>query len=181
MTYCIEERGMDQPLTIQPHQVASNPALDQTTPADYINPTTTTPGLNFTSMNPQINVTLIQRAALTLIYLPTNLPNQPTNVLQFGVQFTYPNGTISEEFQSAIPSANGTITTIPSTPAPSETTTTTSTPSGVVPPSDDSPQVDLPANFHVPNSTVVTINIKSTIDNLNASGVCIISMNLISR
>jgi hypothetical protein len=173
MNYCTEELGMNQPLTIQPSQVTSNPPSDQTTPSGDINPTTTTtPGLNFSSPNPQINITLDQPASLTVIYLPVDRPNQPTNVDQFTVVFVYPNGTTSQEFTSEIPSAGSTTTTTPSTGAPSETTTTPS-PGGIVPPSDVSPQVDLPPNFQVPNGTIVIINITSTIDSLNPTGVSV--------
>jgi hypothetical protein len=171
---------MDQPLTIQPSQVASDSSLDQTTPAGDINPTTSTSGLNFTSKNPQIYVTLVNPAALTLIYVPTNRPNEQTNVKQFGVQIAFPNGTVSEEFISEIPSASTTSTTIATTGAPPETTTTPST-SGVVPPSDVSPQVDLPPNSRVPAGTQLIITIKSTQNDANPSGVCIILMQFISR
>ncbi len=179
-SFCLEERGMDQPLTIQPSQVASDSSLDQTTPSGDINPTTSTSGLNFTSKNPQINVTLVHPAALTLIYVPTNRPNEQTNVKQFGVQIAFPNGTVSEEFISEIPSASTTPTTITTTGAPLETTTTPST-SGVVPPSDVSPQVDLPPNSRVPAGTQLIITIKSTQNDANPSGVCIILIQFISR
>jgi hypothetical protein len=174
MNYCTEELGMNQPLTIQPNQVTSSPPSDQTTPSGDINPTTTTttPGLNFSSPNPQINITLDQPASITVIYLPVDRPNQPTNVDQFTVVFVYPNGTTSEEFTSEIPSTGSTTTTTPSTGAPSATTAIP-TPSGIVPPSGVSPQVDLPPNFQVPNGTIVIVNITSTTDNLPATGVCI--------
>jgi hypothetical protein len=172
MNYCTEENGMNQPLTIQPTQVTSNQTYDQTaSPAD-INPTTTSPGINFPSTNPLINITLNQPATLTLIYLPTDRPNQPTNVNEFSVVFVYPNGTPSVEFISQIPSSSGTTTstTTPSTGASSETTTTPS-PSGIVPPSNVSPQVDLPPNFQVPNGTVLMIMITSTNDSASPYGV----------
>jgi hypothetical protein len=170
MNYCVEENGMNQPLTIQPNQVSSNQPFDQTTPSTGdINPTTTTPGLNFPSTNPLINVTLDQPAALTVIYVPTDRPNQPTNVEQFVVTFVYPNGTTSQTFLSQTPSISGTT---PSAGVPSETTTTLPTPSGVVPPSADSPQVDLPPNFQVPANTIVIINITSTTYNTPPTGVC---------
>ncbi len=165
---------MNQPLTIQPNQVTSSPPSDQTTPSSDINPTTTTktPGLNFSAPNPQINITLDQPASLTVIYLPVDRPNQPTNVDQFTVVFFYPNGTTSQQFTSEIPSTGSTTTTTPSTGAPSATTTTPS-PSGIVPPSNVSPQVDLPPNFQVPNGTIVIINIASTTDNSNPTGVSV--------
>jgi len=50
-------------------------------------------------------------------------------------------------------------------------TATTPSPSGIVLPSDVSPQVDLPPNFQVPNGTIVIINITSTTDNSNPTGV----------
>jgi hypothetical protein len=179
MNYCTETKGMNQPLTIQPDQVISNPPSTPTTPPADINPTTSisTPGLNFTSPYPQINITLDQPATITLIYLPTDRPNQPSNVNQFTVVFLYPNGTPSQEFTSNSPSTTGTTTptttiTTSSTGAPSETTTTPRPP-GVVPPSDSSPQVDLPPNFQLPNGTVVIINIISTTDQASPYGVCI--------
>jgi hypothetical protein len=161
MNYCVEENGMNQPLTIQPNQLTSNQPYNQTTPATGdINPTTTTLGLNFPSTGPLINITLVQPATLTLVYLPTDRPNQPTNVEQFALVFVYPNGTISDQFTSQTPSTSGTT---PSSGVPSGTTTTTATtPSGIVPPSDVSPQVDLPPNFQVPNGTVLMIMITST-------------------
>jgi hypothetical protein len=183
INYCAEENGMNQPLTIRSDQVTSNPPSTPTTPSADINPTTSTstPGLNFTSPSPQINITLDQPAAITVIYLPTDRPNQPANVNQFTVVFVYPNGTTSQEFTSSSPSTSGTTTTTatPSTGAPSETTTTPS-PIGVVLPSDSSPQVDLPPNFYLPAGTIVIINITSTQDQLPATGVCIVCIFLVS-
>jgi hypothetical protein len=170
MNYCIQENGMNQPLTIQPNQVASSPLNEQTTPQGDINPTTSTLGFSFSSPNPQINITFDQPATLTLIYLPVDRPNQPTNVNEFGLVFLYPNGTISQEYTSQIPSPTGTTTTTPSTGAPSETTITPST-SGIVSPSDSSPQVDLPPNLQVPNGTVLIIRITSTTDTESPRGV----------
>jgi choice-of-anchor A domain-containing protein len=161
MNYCTEENGMNQPLTIQP---------DQTTPQGDINPTTSTPGLNLPSSNPQITITLDQPATLTLIYIPTDRPDQPTNVEQFVVVFVYPNNTSSQTFPSEILSPTTTTSATPSTGAPSETSTTTST-SGIVPPSDVSPQVNLPPNFRVPEGTTVIINITSTTGGSPPTGV----------
>jgi choice-of-anchor A domain-containing protein len=162
MNYCIEENGMNQPLTIQPNQVASNQLFAQTTPpTGNINPTTSTPGLNFPSTSPLINITLVQPATLTLIYLPTDRPNQPTNVEQFALLFFYPNGTTSDEFISQTPFSSGTTTTTPTTP------------SEVVPPSAVSPQVDLPPNFQVPNGTILMIMITSTQNYDSPRGVSI--------
>jgi hypothetical protein len=168
MNYCVEEKGMNQPLTIPSDKVTSDQPFEQTTPTNGdINPTTTTPGLDFPSIKPTINVTLDQPAALTVIYVPTDRPNQPTNVDQFTVTFVYPNGTTSEPFTSKPPSTTGTTTP----PTPSGATTPT-TPSGVVPPSANSPQVDLPPNFEVPEGTKVVITITSTDDNKPPTGVC---------
>lgn len=172
MNYCTEEQGMNQPLSIQPNQVRSNPAPEETTPPGDINPTSTTPGLKFPSMIPQINVTLDQPAALTLIYLPVDRPNEPSNVNEFRVLFVYPNGTTSQEFASQIPSTSETTTVTTPSGIPSETSTTPST-SLVFPPSDVSPQVDLPPNFRVPAGTTVMIIITSTTDSLNPTGVCL--------
>jgi hypothetical protein len=182
MSYCIQENGMNQPLTIQPDQVTSYPPYDQTTPQGDINPTSTTPGLNFPSTNPLINITLNQPASLTLIYIPTNRPNQPTNVDQFSVVFVYPNGTTSS-FTSQIPSVSSTTTTTitppPSTGVSSQTSTTPS-PSGFIPPSDFSPQVDLPPDFQVPAGTIIILNITSTTDSSNPSNVCTIYLPIVS-
>ena len=165
MNYCAEENGMNQPLTIQPNQVTSNQSYNEAT--GNINPTSTTPGLDFPSPNPLINITLIQPATLTLIYLPTDRPIQQTNVQQFEVIFAYPNGT-TREFTSQTPSTSGTTTITPSTGVPSEPTTTSS---GLVPPSNVSPQVDLPPNFQVPSGTVLMITITSTENFDSAQGV----------
>jgi hypothetical protein len=175
MNYCVEENGMNQPLTIQPNQVTSNQPYNQTTPATGdINPTTSTLGLNFPSTNPLINITLDQPASLTLVYVPTDRPNQPTNVNRFVVVFVYPNGTSSQPFPSQILSTSGTTTTTPSSIGlPSGTSMTTpTTPSGVVPPSDVSPQVNLPPNFQVPQSTIITISGITTTDGFSPTGVC---------
>jgi len=161
MYYCTEENGMNQPLTIQP---------GQTTPSGDINPTTSTPGLSLPSSNPQINITLDQPATLTLIYIPTNRPDQPTNVEQFVVVFVYPNNTSSQPFPSEILSPTTTTSTTPSTGASSETSTTSST-SVTIPPLGASPQVDLPPNFRVPEGTTLIINITSTLAGTPPTGV----------
>ena len=171
MNYCVEENGMNQPLTIQPNQFISYPSPNQTTPSGNINPTSTTPGLDFPTKNPKINVTLDQPATLTVIYVPVDRPKQPSNVNGFTVVFVYPNGDVSPPFNSEIPSG-GSTTTTPSSGVPSETTTTPST-SGIVPPSDVSPQVDLPTNFRLPTGTVIVITITSTNDKLNPHDVSI--------
>jgi hypothetical protein len=172
MNYCTEENGMNQPLTIQPNQVTSNQPYDQTTSPADINPTTTSPGINFPSTNPLINITLTQPATLTLIYLPTDRPNQPTNVNEFSVVFVYPNGNLSALFTSEIPSSSGTTsTTTTQSTSTLSGTSTTQTPSDIIPPSNVSPQVDLPPNFQVPNGTVLMIMITSTNDSASPYGV----------
>jgi len=172
MNYCVEENGMNQPLSISPQQVTSSPSNDQTTPLNNINPTLTSPGIDFPSPNPQINVTTNQPASLTVIYIPTNIPNQPTTVEQFTVTFVFPNGTTSQTFPSTTPSSTTTTTPSPSTSVPGETTTTPSATS-IVPPSGVSPQVDLPPNFKVPENTTIIIQITSTTNDSPATGVCI--------
>ena len=175
MNYCTEEKGMNAPLTIQPNQTTFNPSPDQTTPTGGdINPTTTTPGLNFPT-NPQINVTFDQPATLTVVYLPVDRPNEPSNVNTFTIVFVYPNGTSSPPLNSQIPLTGASTTTTPSSGAASETTTTPAT-SGIVPPSDVSPQVDLPPNFRVPEGTTIVITITSTTNQLPPTGVCINSL-----
>jgi hypothetical protein len=172
MNFCVEEKGMNQPLTITPDQIQSNPQSQQTTPPGDINPTPGTPGLNYPSPNPQINVTLNQPTTLTVIYLPVDTPNQPSNVQTFQVVFVYPNGTTSTPFTSIIPSTSTTTTTpSPSAGAPSQPLTTPST-ATVVLPSSTSPQVDLPPNFQLPPNTIVVITITSTTNGLNPTGVC---------
>jgi hypothetical protein len=168
MNYCVEEKGMNQPLRIQPEQVKSNPLPDGTTPGD-INPTGTTRGLNFSTSNPQINITFDQPAKLTVFYILIDRPEQPSNVDAFTVVFIYPDGTTSPPFNSKIPSPGATTTTTASSGAPSETTPSTT---GVFGPSAGSPQVDLPKNFQVPKGTIASITITSTSDKLNPRDVC---------
>lgn len=169
MNYCAEEKGMNQPLTILPNQVTSNPPPETTTTSNNINPISTTPGLDYPSKSPEINVTLDQPATLTLIYIPVDRPNYPSNVIEFVVQFIYPNNTISNEFVSKIPS-EGKTTTTPSAIPPSETTTPS--PTTIALPSDKSPQVDLPPNFQLEKGTTIKITITSTKDESNVNGVC---------
>lgn len=156
MSYCTEQKGMNQPLTIKPTQVTSNPPPETT---GDINPTLNTPGLNYPSMNPQINVTLVQPATLTLIYIPVDRQDRPSNVDKFIVKFVYPDGTTPLQFTSEIPSK--TETTISSG---TTTTTTTLSTTVVFPPSDASPRVNLPPNFTLPNGTIIVIDVTSTSD-----------------
>jgi hypothetical protein len=175
MNYCTQQTGMNQPLTITPNQVTSNPPPQSTTPLSGINPTSTTPGVDFPTPNPQINVTLNQPATLTVVYLPVDRPNQPSNVQQFQVVFVYPNGTTSTPFTSTTASIPSTTSTSTSTTTPSGQTPsfifTTSGTTTIVPPSNVSPQVDLPPNFQVPTDTIIVITITSTINGTNPSGV----------
>ena len=178
MNYCTEVKGMNQPLTIQPGQMTSNPSPSpspsSSQPSD-INPTSTTPGLSFSKPTPQINITIVKETTITIIYIPTDRPNQPTNVKQFVIVFVFPNNTRTPDTPSTVPSTSATTTTTttttPATGASSTTTTTPST-SAIVPPSDRSPQVDLPANFRVPTGTIIIITIISTTDQQNPTGVC---------
>jgi hypothetical protein len=171
MNFCVEENGMNQPLTITSSQVQFDSPPTQST---GINPTPTTPGLTFTTPNPRISVTLNQPTTLTVIYLPVDRPNNPSNVKDFAVVLTYPNGTTSTPYTSTTPSTSSPTTTTTPTPsagAPSAASTTPS-PAGVVPLSDVSPRVDLPPNFDIPQNTVVTIMITTTTDGSNPTGVC---------
>jgi hypothetical protein len=182
MNFCTEEKGMNQPLTITPDQIQSNPSPTPTTPPGDINPTPGTPGLNYPSPNPQINVTLNQPATLTVIYLPVDKPNQPSNVQTFQVVFVYPNGTTSQPYTSIIPSTSTTTATTTTTSSlsagiPSATSTPPS-PTAIVPPLGLSPQVDLPPNFQVPSNTTVVITITSTTNGSNPTGVCKIFISL---
>jgi hypothetical protein len=171
MNYCVENNGMNQPLTFNTSQVTSNP--QPTTSLSNINPTTNSPGVNYSTMNPEINMTMSQPATLTVIYLPNDRPNQPSNVQQFIVQFIYPNGTKSDIMNSTIaPSPSSTTTSTPSTTGSSTTTTTPPSTTGFVLPSSASPQVNLPANFNVPSGTIVIIFITSTTDSQYPHSVC---------
>ena len=170
MNYCTQQNGMNQPLTITPDQVTSNPLPQPTTPLSGINPTSTTPGLDFPTPNPQINVTLNQPATLTVVYLPVDRPNQPSNVQQFQVVFIYPNGSTSPTFTSTTASIPSTTSTSTTTTTPSTIFTTSGT-TTIVPPSNVSPQVNLPLNFQVPQYTTLIITITSTINGNNSTGV----------
>ncbi|CAF5088956.1 unnamed protein product, partial [Rotaria sp. Silwood1] len=170
MNYCIEEKGMNQPLYIPRSKVSSNPPPERIT-SDGINPTPTTPGFNYPSTNPVINITLEQPVTLTLIYLPVDRSINPTNVNEFVVQFFYPNGTNSTIFTSKIPSKGKKTTRTPSGIL-SQTTTIPSI-DGIVLPSDMSPQVDLSPNFQVPQQTTIKITITSTKNISKARGVAI--------
>jgi hypothetical protein len=143
------------------------------TSSTNINPISTTTGFTFTTPNPQIRVTLDRPTTLTLIYLPVDRPNQPSNVQQFQVVFVYPTGSPSPSFTSTIPSTND-ITTLTTTPSAGTTPPIFTTPRAItiVPPSNVSSQVDLPPNFQVPQNTVVEITITSTINGSNPTGVC---------
>ena len=178
MNYCTEQQGMNQPQYIDSTQVTSNPPPQPTTQGS-LNPTSTTPGLDYPSPTPNINITFIQPATLTLIYLPVDRSNQPSNVNAFTVVFYYPNGTTSKDYPSEKPpigattpiTSTSTSTGSPlSTGIPPETTTTPST-NVVFPPSNISPRVNLPPNFNVPNGTVLSITVTSTTDETNAVGV----------
>ena len=159
---------MNQPLTIQPGQVSFDSPSNQSPSSTDINPTSTTTGFTFTTTpNPRINVTLDQPTTLTVIYLPNDRPNQPSNVKDFGVVFIYPDGSKSQPFTSTTVSTSSAIT---STTTPSAGTTPGTT--TVVPPSDVSPRVDLPTNFDVPAKTTMIIMITSTTDGLYPTGVC---------
>ena len=173
MNYCVENNGMNQPLTIQPSQVTSNPPPSNGTSFSNINPTPNSPGVDYSTPNPTIYITNNQPATLTVVYLPTDRPNNPSNVQQFTVQFQYPNGTTTQPFPSTIaPSPSSTTTSTPSTTGSSTTTTTPPSTTGVVLPSNASPQVNLPANFNVPNGTVTIITITSTTDSQYPHSVC---------
>ena len=163
---------MNRPLDIQPSQVNSQPSPDNK-PGSGINPTTSTPGFDFSTNKPQINVTFDKPTTLVVVYLPTDRPNEQTSAKQFTVTFVYPNGTKSQAFPSVTPSSSGKTTTTPSTGAPSETSTTTPFASGFVPPSVNSPQVKLPPNFQVPAGTIAVIDVTETTNNSPATGVCI--------
>ena len=167
MNYCTQQNGMNQPLTIQPDQVSFDSPSNQSPSSTDINPTSSTPGFTFTTPNPRINVTLDQPTTLTVIYLPNDRPNQPSNVKDFAVVFIYPNGSTSQPFTSTSVSTSSAVTstTTPSTGTTPGTTT-------VVPPSAVSPQVNLPPNTDLPQNTIVMILITSTTDGMNPTGVC---------
>ena len=167
MNYCTQQNGMNQPLTIQPGQVSFDSPSDQSPSSTDINPTSTTTGFTFTTtLNPRINVTLDQPTTLTVIYLPNDRPNQPSNVKDFGVVFIYPDGSKSQPFTSTTVSTSSAITST-TTPFAGTTPGTTT----VVPPSDVSPRVDLPPNFDLPEKTTMMIIITSTTNGLNPTAV----------
>ena len=166
MNYCTQQNGMNQPLTIQPGQVTFDSPSNQSPSSTDINPTSSTSGFTFTTPNPRINVTLDQPTTLTVIYLPNDRPNQPSNVKDFAVVFIYPDGTTTTPFTSTTASTGSAVTstTTPSTGTTPGTTT-------VVPPSDFSPQVNLPSNTDLPQNTIVLIMITSTTNQQNPTGV----------
>lgn len=157
MNYCVEQKGMNQPLTIEPDQVKINPEPKSST--GDINPKADTPGLSFDTMNPSFEITVKEPATFTVIYLPNDRPNRPSNINQFVVVISFPDGRPSEEFTSNTPTSALTTTT-PSSGAASETTTPSS--NAVVPPSSSSPQVNLPVNYRIPVGAVITITVIST-------------------
>ena len=154
--------------------MTSNPPPEQTIPPGDINPTLAKPGLKFLSMNPRINITFDHPAALALIYLPADRPNKPSNVNEFVVLFVYPNGTKSRPFTSRIPWPGRTDrTSTPPSGISLETSTIPST-TGVFPPSEASPQVDLPPNFRVPEGTKMMLVITSTTDRSYPTDVSVV-------
>ena len=180
MNYCTEQKGMNQPLTIQSTQFTSNPLPSPSSTSTDINPTSS--GMNFSTPNPQINITMTQPTTITVVHMPTDKPNQPCNVKEFVLVFVYPNNTVSQQFTSIIPSASATTTTTStSTTTPSSvsgvssatsTTSTTPSTSDILAPSPSSPQVDCPPNFQVPSGTIIVLVITLTTDGSNPSGVC---------
>jgi len=176
MNYCVEQQGMNEPLTIRPGQVKYEPLPE--TPGD-INPTVTNPGLTYTNEpTPKINVTLDQPATLTVIYVPIDRLDKPSNVIDFYVKFVYPNDTTSILYTST-PARTPETTTTSGLSTPT-TTTAAGTTAGVQPPSSDSPHINLPPNFRVPENTVIMIMIKSTPNNEPPTGVRIILVLLVS-
>jgi hypothetical protein len=155
MSYCVEQKGMNQPLSLTPDQVTSNPAP---TSSGDINPKPDTTGYTFTSLNPVINVVLKETTTVTVIYLPNDRPNKPSNVNQFVVTVSYPDGRTPDELTSTTPTSGATTTTTPS-PSGSETTPSSN---AVILPSSSSPQVNLPTNYRLPVGAVISITIIST-------------------
>ena len=161
MVSCTKQEGMNQPLPIGSEQVTFSPLPAQPLPAD-VNPTSSNPGVSFPSSNtPQINVTLDQPANLTVVYLPIDRTNQPSNVNAFTVTVVYPDNTPPQTFNSVIPAETELTTTTVATPT-----------GGIFPPSSQSPQVDLPGIFSVPQGTTLVITITSTNNGLYPTGVC---------
>jgi hypothetical protein len=169
---------MNAPVTITDVTYSTQP--ESTTPPGDINPTLTKPGLNFPDDNtPTISVKLDQPTNITLIYVPVDRPDKPTNVEQFVVTFKYPDGTTSPQYTSTLAAQTTTTTT----PAGLPSTTSTAPPptgAGVQPPSTASPQVDLEPNFSVPKDTVVQITVILTPGGQTPTGVRIILALLIS-
>ena len=169
---------MNEPLTIQPSQVKYQPEPETTTTPGDINPTVTKPGLKYTDeLTPKINVTLDQPATLTVIYVPINRLNEPSNVKDFYVKFVYPNDNTSDVYTSTVAGTPETTTT--SGLSTSTTTTAAGTTAGVQPVSSVDPHINLPSNFRVPENTVIMIMIKSTTNDKPPTGVSIILVLLV--
>ena len=146
---CAEGSGMNQPLYIQPEQVTYMQEPEQSSSPSDINPTTTTSGVDFEHDYPEIHINLDQAATVSIVYVPVDRPNEPTNVRRFVLAFRYPNGTQSPPYYSQIPSDGAT---------PSATS------NGFVLPSSVSPQVILPSDYYVPSGTILLLGIISTSD-----------------
>ena len=164
---------MNEPVNIRPDQVTYKEKPQEPIPSDGINPTPENPGLTYTKdePTPTISVKLDQPTTLTVIYVPNDRPNEPSNVNTFTVVFTYPNETKSREYPSSTAGSTTTTTTPSGVPSLPQTTPTTP---GVQPPSPASPKVDLEPNFYVPPGTVITFTITSTTDDQPPTGVRII-------
>jgi hypothetical protein len=171
MTACAETKGMNEALKIRPDQVKSSVSPSTGTKPLDINPTTTTDGVSYPTPKPITNFTLDAPSTLTVVYVPTLRGDKPSNVVQFRLSFYYPDGRPTVTYLSTSRSDGASTTTTPSSGASSETTQAPTT-SGVVLPSSSSPRVDLPPNFLVPQGTIVSIEILSTIDDANVQGVC---------
>jgi hypothetical protein len=88
-------------------------------------------------------------------------------VKDFAVVFIYPDGSTSQPFPSTTVSTSSAITST-TTPLAGITPGTTT----IVPPSDVSPQVNLPADFDLPEKTTLMIMITSTTNGFYPTGVC---------
>jgi hypothetical protein len=158
--YCAEQGKMDQLYPITPGQVTSQPNPNPNTPIANINPNSPTPGgVDYSTPNPTITVTITDSTTLTKVFIPNDQPT--SNVKQFNYTIYSPEG---------VPVYNGT-STIPSTSASTTTTTTPSTTTGVVRPTPNSPQSDLPTGTTLQPGSTLVMTILSTTNQQNPTGV----------
>jgi hypothetical protein len=165
--YCVAEGGMNQPLNIPTSKVTSDDSTVNQ-PID-INPNSTNPGVTFSNSQPSLTFPLDKSQEFTVLYLPNDRPNQPSNIQSFNVTVYTPNTDQPQTFQSTKPSASSTTTSTPSTGA---TSTTPSTTTAVVPLTPASPRVEFLPGTTFPAGSTIIITITGTTDGTNPKAVC---------